>query len=119
MDWTSSVSVNRTEPRTKPPRSRSESPKQARWASQDELDKRRTEGMCLRCGRSGHFIAKCALLPAQPPNGTRIRITTGSGKKGRERTTNVKQARPTSDRESVATVSDDEDVTTEDDSGKE
>jgi hypothetical protein len=117
MDWTPTISVNRTEPRAKHRRSEGESTKQAQWASQDELDRRRNEGKCLRCGRSGHFIAKCALLPAQPPS--RTRIATGSGKKRREHTTHVKKSRPTSDRESVTTASDDEDGTTEDDSGKE
>lgn len=117
MDWTPSVSVNRTEPRTKPRRFENEHPKQAKWVSQDELDRRRAEGKCLRCGKSGHLIARCALLPAQPPNSTRIAAS--SSKKRRERMVNVKKARPTSDSELVTTASDNEDVTTEDDSGKE
>lgn len=115
MDWTPSISVNRTEPRTKPQRPENEYPTQAKWVSQNELDKRRAEGKCLRCGRSGHLIARCALLPAQPPNSAR----TGSSKKRHERTVKVKKARPISDSESVTTASSDEDVTTEDDSGKE
>jgi hypothetical protein len=117
MDWTPTVSINRTEPHTKHRRPESKAPRQAQWVSQDELDQRRAEGKCLRCGRSGHLIARCALLPARPPNSTRI--ATSSSKKGRERIVNVKKAKPATDSESVMTASDDDDVTTEDDSGKE
>jgi hypothetical protein len=117
MDWAPTVSINRAESHTKHHRPEGGSPKQARWVSQDELDQRRAEGRCLRCGRSGHLIAKCALLPAQPPN--RARIASGSGAK-RERATRVKRTKPASDRESVTTTSDEEDTrATEDDSEKE
>jgi hypothetical protein len=47
MDWTPTVRVNRTEPRTKPHRSEADSHRQARWVGQDKLDKQRSEGKCL------------------------------------------------------------------------
>ncbi len=41
--------------------------KRAKWVSQEELDRRREEYRCLRCGRSGCRIAQCPLLPAKRP----------------------------------------------------
>ena len=64
IDWTPAVAVNCTELYTKPRRTDSETPREAQWVSQDELDRRRTEGKYLRYGKSGHFIADCKLLPA-------------------------------------------------------
>jgi hypothetical protein len=115
MDWAPTVSVNRAEPHTKHRRPESGTPKQAQWVSQDEIDQRRAEGKCLRCGRSGHLIARCALLPAQRPNS--VRIATSSSKKEKGRTVKVKRSKPTSDLD--LTTSDDESVTTEDNSEKE
>ncbi|KAJ5880163.1 retrotransposon gag protein [Penicillium subrubescens] len=115
MDWAPTVSVNRAEPHTKHRRPESGTPKQAQWVSQDEIDQRRAEGKCLRCGRSGHLIARCALLPAQRPNSARI--ATSSSKKEKGRTVKVKRSKPTSDLD--LTTSDDESVTTEDNSEKE
>lgn len=42
--------------------------KRAKWVSQEELDRRREDGDCLRCGRPGCRIAKCPLLPAKRPS---------------------------------------------------
>lgn len=39
----------------------------AQWASQETLAARRAAGACLRCGKKGHFIAKCSLAPAARP----------------------------------------------------
>jgi hypothetical protein len=117
MDWTPTVSVNRTETYTKHHRSRTGAPRQAQWVSQDVLEQRRADGKCLRCGKVGHFIGTCALLPAQRLSSARI--ASASSKKGKERTVKVKKSKPVSDQDSVTTASDDEDVTTEDGSGKE
>jgi hypothetical protein len=117
MDWTPTVRVNRTEPRTKPQRSEAGSHRQARWVGQDELDQRRSEGKCLRCGKLGHFIASCTLSPAQPPS--RTRVATSSGRKRHNHTMYVKKTRLTSDDESVIETPNDEETTTDDDSGKE
>lgn len=39
----------------------------ARWVSRIELDKRKSEGACLRCGKLGHLIGKCNYLPPKRP----------------------------------------------------
>jgi len=41
--------------------------RRARWVSQEELDKRREEGHCLRCGGSGHYVHKCEFDPPRNP----------------------------------------------------
>ena len=115
MEWTPTVSVNRTETSTKHHRSGTGAPRQAQWVSQDVLEQRRADGKCLRCGKVGHFIGTCALLPAQRPSGARI--ATASSKRGKERTVKVKKSKPASDID--LTASEDESVTTEDDSEKE
>jgi hypothetical protein len=40
--------------------------KRAKWVSQDELDKRRREKRCLRCGAK-HWVNQCPFLPAIRP----------------------------------------------------
>lgn len=40
----------------------------ARWVDQDEIGRRMSEGTCLRCGKHGHIIKSCLLLPAQNPH---------------------------------------------------
>jgi hypothetical protein len=54
--------------------------KQAKWVSQDEIDRRRAEGRCLRCGRDGCRIIRCPLKAAIPPEKAtrRPRITTAA-----------------------------------------
>jgi hypothetical protein len=39
----------------------------AKWVSQEEIQKRRNEGSCLRCGRKGHLVLQCSMLPARRP----------------------------------------------------
>jgi hypothetical protein len=95
MDWTPTTTVSQAEFRTKHHRSGPETSKQAKWVDHEEMEKRRDEGRCLRCGKQGHFIAKCPLPPIQH----RVKS---------------KKARYTNDHESSASVSDDEE-----DSGKE
>lgn len=60
--------------------------KRAPWASQETLDKRRKNKECLRCGKKGHFIAECRLLPPRPPkkqDTTEVKATgSRSGKTG-------------------------------------
>lgn len=40
--------------------------RRAKWVSQEELDKRRREKRCLRCGAK-HWLNQCPFLPAIPP----------------------------------------------------
>jgi len=41
--------------------------KRAQWVDQKEMEKRRQDGRCFRCGASGHRIDKCEFLEARPP----------------------------------------------------
>lgn len=41
--------------------------KRAKWVDQDEIARRKEEGRCLRCGRTGCRVAKCPLLPPRRP----------------------------------------------------
>jgi hypothetical protein len=47
----------------------------ARWVPLEEINRRRDEGLCLRCGRKGHLISSCKLKPAQNPNRQPTRAT--------------------------------------------
>jgi len=60
MDWEPSIS------KVQAPASSSEQ-KRAQWVTKEVLDGRKAANQCLRCGRGGHFISSCKLLPAQPP----------------------------------------------------
>lgn len=42
----------------------------AKWVPLAELSQRKTNGACLRCGKKGHIIANCNLLPAKRPETT-------------------------------------------------
>jgi hypothetical protein len=42
--------------------------KRAKWASEEEVQRRRREGLCTRCGRKGCWSTKCPLLPPKRPN---------------------------------------------------
>ncbi|KAI0991549.1 hypothetical protein K3495_g16638 [Podosphaera aphanis] len=39
----------------------------AKWVSPKEIERRKAEGLCLRCGNSGHRIARCRFLPPERP----------------------------------------------------
>jgi hypothetical protein len=59
--------------------------RRAQWVSQEELDKRRQERNCLRCGSPNHYVADCELLPARRPDGP---------KAGPDRQQGTRQPRP-------------------------
>jgi hypothetical protein len=61
MDW--QPSINKVQTLIDKPGEQ----KRAQWVSKDALKKRRNNNLCLRCGGKGHFIDKCTLLPARPP----------------------------------------------------
>ena len=42
--------------------------RRAKWVSQEEILRRRTEKLCLRCGASGHHVAACPYSPARNPS---------------------------------------------------
>lgn len=47
--------------------------KRAKWVSEEEVQRRRREGLCTRCGRKGCWSSKCPLLPPRHPDQTRIK----------------------------------------------
>lgn len=47
--------------------------KRAKWVSEEEVQRRRREGLCTRCGRKGCWSNKCPLLPPRHPDQTRIK----------------------------------------------
>src|SRR5207237_10279796 len=51
----------------------------AKWVSKEEINKRKAEGQCLRCGKSGHRIAFCPYKPAINPNGQPTRASKANG----------------------------------------
>ncbi len=64
MDWQPSPAigvVNRGNQQSTGTRRR------ARWVSADELQKRKDNRACLRCGASSHFVQKCPYAPARRP----------------------------------------------------
>ena len=61
----------------------------ATWVSQKELDRRRDEGSCLRCGKKGHLISSCKMKPAQNPARQPTRATKATSKPKEKDTTKV------------------------------
>lgn len=90
--------------------------KRAKWVTQEKLDRRREDGRCLRCGSNGHFISKCQLLGALPPEREGKRAAEAASKKGRAGKGQEKDG--TSSEEEPRIVTDSE-SSTEAESGKE
>ena len=60
MDWApAGTEVNATKPRILGPR--------AKWVSKAEMQKRKENGSCLRCGIMGHYVDKCSQRPPIRP----------------------------------------------------
>lgn len=51
--------------------------RRATWADQKEMEKRRKDGTCYRCGTQGHLARDCALKPAQRPTQARAAKAAG------------------------------------------
>lgn len=56
MDWEPTIS-----------HARNPQHKRARWVSSKEIEQRKQDGRCFRCGSAGHRIGQCPFLPAQRP----------------------------------------------------
>ena len=65
MDWTPTVNAHRIDTGSR---------KKAKWVSTEEIKRRREEDRCLRCGKEGHYIAKCSYLPAERPSSSRVAV---------------------------------------------
>ena len=44
----------------------------AKWVSEAEIARRRSNNLCLRCGASGHMINRCPYQPARRPSPIRV-----------------------------------------------
>jgi hypothetical protein len=54
--------------------------RRAKWADEREIQRRRDNQLCLRCGGTGHIIRNCPLLPPERPgmaNGNKSMMATG------------------------------------------
>lgn len=79
MDWTPTPNVTVASAQT-----RKEDQwlvgKRAKWVGEEELERRRREGRCYRCGRDGCNVGSCPLKPARRPRSgsphQRPRVTT-------------------------------------------
>jgi hypothetical protein len=89
MDW-SPTRVNRVR------LSSDTQAKRAKWVGKDEMDRRREEGLCFRCGREDCRAPTCPLLPAIKPDvKTRsAKTTTEKDRKGTKPPTRAKKSRP-------------------------
>ena len=50
--------------------------RQAVWQTQEEIDRRRANNLCIRCGAEGHYTNRCKLAPARRPGKTQARAAT-------------------------------------------
>lgn len=51
--------------------------KRAKYVDNDEVNRRRQNRLCLRCGGTGHIIRNCPLLPAERPGSNNARMASG------------------------------------------
>ncbi|KAK4233026.1 hypothetical protein C8A03DRAFT_19813 [Achaetomium macrosporum] len=72
MDW-EPIKINRAIQR----QNQELAGKRAKWAEEEEVQRRRKEGLCTRCGRKGCWSTKCPLLPPKRPKPqTRVKKST-------------------------------------------
>jgi hypothetical protein len=50
----------------------------APWISMEERERRREEGLCMRCGKANHRQKTCRLRPALRPSNVRVAMVQGS-----------------------------------------
>jgi hypothetical protein len=73
MDWEPTVAAVQQRPRATSDRPRTQhtaTGRRAQFVSNSELQRRREEGTCLRCGSEGHLVRACDLLPPLRPRPT-------------------------------------------------
>jgi hypothetical protein len=65
-----------------------------RWASREEVERRRQTGLCLRCGREDHFVRHCqAKARASPPSLGNKKKKRSEDERPKAKTKDVKVAR--------------------------
>lgn len=68
MDW-EPTRVNVAQP------SASRTIRRAKWVTPEEIQRRRSNRLCIRCGASGHMISSCQYAPARRPSGNVLAAT--------------------------------------------
>jgi hypothetical protein len=71
--------------------------KESRWASREEIERRRKQGLCLRCGRDGHMVRDCHAKLAKGEK--KKALVTAAGKTKRTETRNVEVKETSSESE--------------------
>lgn len=66
MDWEPTKSNTISNP------AKTTNRKRATWVTKEAIAVRREKGLCLRCGRPGHMLNNCNLLPATRPNSAKV-----------------------------------------------
>lgn len=66
MDWEPTVAALRAEVATLRTNQPSKT-QRARWVPDSEIQARRAQGVCYRCGTKGHLVKDCDFLPARKP----------------------------------------------------
>lgn len=54
-----------------------------RWASDKEVNRRRQEGLCLRCGKDGHFVRDCRTKKLQQESKEKPRVAAAKIKRAK------------------------------------
>jgi hypothetical protein len=54
-----------------------------RWASDKEVNRRRQEGLCLRCGKDGHFVRDCRTKKPQQESKEKPRVAAAKTKRAK------------------------------------
>jgi hypothetical protein len=73
MDWEPSRAAPVASARTSQTRQNQSKPR-AKWASQQEMTRRKESGECLRCSSDEHFIGQCHFGPARRPDTTPVSV---------------------------------------------
>lgn len=79
MDW-EPTRANTVHPVLRNQRSTSQdtqAERRAKWVTQDVIEKRKANRLCIRCGASGHMISSCPVLPARRPQAN-VSVATAS-----------------------------------------
>jgi hypothetical protein len=88
--------------------------------SPEEIQHRRDQDLCIRCGQEGHYIPRCPYLPADRPGASHIAAS--APKKSRNaadskaKRNKVKKAQPVTESEEESTEPSDKDLSTESES---
>lgn len=96
IDSAPTVNANRIDSREN--RYRNGAGKRAKWASHEEMTRRREEGLCLPCGGEGHHIAECSYRSAERPSSSRV--ASGQRKKDRKEDSAGNETRSATESES-------------------